>query len=535
MGVVLEVTDRELQRTVAVKLLYSATEPEVNPGSREQSSPTLARFLEESLVTAQLDHPGIAPVFERGFDDAGRAYFTMRVVRGRELGEIFDAARSGADGWNLARAVGVLVKVCQAVAYAHSKGVIHRDLKPSNVMVGEFGEVYVMDWGVAKVVGRPLATASSFAEGAASASNVVSPRSARVDLVAVEVCEKGSLPDSSEVFRTLEGSVVGTPVYMPPEQARGRLEEVDHRSDLYAIGAVLYRLLTGTAPYASPGSRPASAVLERVRREAPQPIRSLSRDAPLELVAICKKAMARDKAARYGSCLDLAEDLQSWLDGRVVGAYRTGPIAELIAWTRRNRATALSGMFALALAVAGLAGMYFLERNAKGRIAAEKDIADEARTTADGGHAEADAARVEAERAVVDLFVTTGLAADERLHRAEAALWFASAALRSPPESHVRWANRLRAKLWSRTIAVPVRAFRSRHPAEEITFDPSGRYLLCRMGPSSQMFDVEREAWSDGCRWKLTPLGVRTERRSSPERRPAPDSSPFRSSSLSST
>ncbi|HZN57638.1 MAG TPA: serine/threonine-protein kinase, partial [Planctomycetota bacterium] len=150
MGIILRVWDRDLNRQIAMKVL-----PPGARGSPAGALPEhLPRFLEEAQVTAQLDHPGIVPVHELGVDANGRLYFTMQLVKGGELKGIFELARAGKDGWNVPRAVGVVVKACQAVAYAHAKGVIHRDLKPANVMVGRFGEVYVMDWGLARVLGR---------------------------------------------------------------------------------------------------------------------------------------------------------------------------------------------------------------------------------------------------------------------------------------------------------------------------------------------------------------------------------------------
>jgi hypothetical protein len=152
MGVIWRVRDRDLSRTLAMKVMAGA------PGRSTVKDPTsrlhLARFIEEAQVTAQLDHPGIVPVHEVGFDLNGQPFFTMKLVKGRDLDEVCRLARADEERWNLPRVVGVLVKACQALAYAHSKGVIHRDLKPANVMVGRFGEVYVMDWGLAKITGR---------------------------------------------------------------------------------------------------------------------------------------------------------------------------------------------------------------------------------------------------------------------------------------------------------------------------------------------------------------------------------------------
>src|SRR5688572_23514901 len=155
MGAILRIHDEILGRDLAMKVILVQDEGSSSAAELSETRPeVLARFLEEAQVTGQLDHPGIVPVHEIGLDDQGRIYFTMRLVAGRVLSEIFLLVRTGEEGWNLTRAVGVLLKVCEATAYAHEKHVIHRDLKPANVMVGRFGEVYVMDWGLAHVATR---------------------------------------------------------------------------------------------------------------------------------------------------------------------------------------------------------------------------------------------------------------------------------------------------------------------------------------------------------------------------------------------
>src|SRR5262249_40564721 len=143
----------DLRRRLAMKVALGSGGAETE-GSMATSPMVVARFLEEAQVTGQLDHPGIVPVHELGIDSQGRLYFTMKLVEGRDLRHVFELVFSGKEGWSVTRALGVLQKACEAVAYAHRKGVIHRDLKPANVMVGSFGEVYVMDWGLARVLGR---------------------------------------------------------------------------------------------------------------------------------------------------------------------------------------------------------------------------------------------------------------------------------------------------------------------------------------------------------------------------------------------
>jgi len=344
MGAILRVWDGDLRRHLAMKVILGKGGAPASGGTPHVEPHQLARFLEEAQVTGQLDHPGIVPVHELGLDGDGRVYFTMKLVKGRDLKHVFDLVFAGKEGWNETRALSVILRACEGMAYAHSKGVIHRDLKPANVMVGNFGEVYVMDWGLARVLGRKdshdIRLAPAFAE---SLSSVKTER--RED--------RGELSDSPIV--TMDGDVVGTPAYMPPEQARGEVERISPRSDVYAVGAMLYHLLARQAPYIPPGARlSARTVLSAVIQGAPTPLTTIRSEIPAELVAIVEKAMSREPERRYADTLALAEDLRAFLEHRVVGAYETGAWAEAKKWVQRNKPLAASLAGAVVLLIAGL-------------------------------------------------------------------------------------------------------------------------------------------------------------------------------------
>jgi eukaryotic-like serine/threonine-protein kinase len=287
----------------------------------------------------QLDHPNIVPVHELGIDADGRVFFTMKLVKGETLRDVFDKVASGDEGWNVTRALSVILRVCEAMAFAHSKGVLHRDIKPANIMVGRFGEVYVMDWGLARVLGQK------------DTHDLRLKPDESLSVVRTERRDKGSsAPDSPLI--TMDGTVVGTPAFMPPEQAEGRLDILGPHSDVYAIGALLYRLLSGLEPYGEPGGRlTGKQVLNRVIAGPPQPLHELAKNVPAELLAIQEKAMAREIADRYPSMTPLADDLRSYLEHRVVSAYETGAIAELKKWIERNKGlAAAAGLLVLVLA-----------------------------------------------------------------------------------------------------------------------------------------------------------------------------------------
>lgn len=339
-GVVLKVWDEKLKRSLAMKVVLGQSEDRPTGDTPRVDGRTLSRFVDEARIASQLNHPSIVPVHELGADETGRAFFTMKLVKGENLSVIFQHVKTGYDGWNQTRALNVLLKVCEAMSFAHEKGVIHRDLKPANIMVGRYGEVHVMDWGLARVMGeknpRDLRV-----QRPANASQVDSIRAG----------DRAGTPNSP--LHTMDGTVIGTPSYMSPEQARND-GEVGSRTDVYAIGAMLYELLAGHPPYVPLGANVSDwAIYQMVLDGPPKSIEAFVPRPPVELAAICERAMHRDASHRYGMTPALANDLRAFLEQRVVLAYEAGTWAETKKWMRRNRTVAMAVACATLAAIAG--------------------------------------------------------------------------------------------------------------------------------------------------------------------------------------
>jgi formylglycine-generating enzyme required for sulfatase activity/tRNA A-37 threonylcarbamoyl transferase component Bud32 len=317
VGEVFVALDEELDREVALKEIQARHAD--NPVNR-------ARFLTEGRVTGALEHPGIVPVYGMGVYPDGRPYYAMRFVKGDSLKDAiatFHAPdRQGAPvaqrSLELRQLLRRFVDVCNAIAYAHSRGVIHRDIKPANVMLGKFGETLVVDWGLAKVSGQG-------------------------DVEATESAMRLS-PDSA---LTQAGRVLGTPAYMSPEQAAGKIEHVGPASDVYSLGATLYCLLTGKPPFTD-GNIPIA--LANVQRGSFKPPRRVNASAPLALEAVCLKAMALVPEDRYPSPRELAEEIEHWLADEPVSAYREPLPSRAGRWVRRHPAM-VAGSAALVFTV----------------------------------------------------------------------------------------------------------------------------------------------------------------------------------------
>ena len=308
MGTVYLAQDIDLGRKVAVKVMNVT----------DSTGSLASRMLREARIVALLEHPSIVPIHDVGSLDDGRVFYAMKLVQGKRLDEFASGASSLAD---LLR---IFQKVCEAVAFAHARGVIHRDLKPENIMVGPFGEVLVMDWGVAKVLGDGRLSSARTGDDEIEVRAIDD-----ADLVATL-----PLAACNQEGDTSGGTVIGTPAYMPPEQAMGKTDLLDQRSDVYALGAILYFLLTGRAPFEftrSPDSRDEAA------RERPPRPRQINQKIARAIEAVSLKAMAERREDRYPSAEQLAGDIVGFLDGQPVSAYRENIFEKAGRWLTKNR------------------------------------------------------------------------------------------------------------------------------------------------------------------------------------------------------
>ncbi|MGL4444475.1 MAG: tetratricopeptide repeat protein, partial [Alsobacter sp.] len=359
MGAVLRGRDVDLGRDLAIKVLLEkyANRPEI-----------ARRFIEEAQIGGQLQHPGVVPVYDIGrFGD--RPYFTMKLVKGHTLAHILGERESRSQ--DRPRHLGIAVKVCETLAYAHAKGVIHRDLKPANIMVGAFGEVQVMDWGLAKV----LAEGGIADEERASRAHR-EPEDGTQIRTARSTGSHGSFGTETEA-----GSLLGTPAYMPPEQATGDIAHLDRRADVFGLGAILCEILTGKPPYVGRSG-------EEVRRKAANgdladaTARLDACGADAELIALTKKCLSPEAIDRPKDAQEVTDGLSAYLNGvqeRLQSAERERAVAEAktVEERRRRRVQlALAGSLLAFTTLGGLSATYFLQQRAeRARVRVEQAAA----------------------------------------------------------------------------------------------------------------------------------------------------------------
>ena len=410
MGAILNCRDLNIRRNVAMKVM-------LNPEQVEE--PQVLRFIEEAQVTGQLEHPGIVPVYELGVDAGENVFYTMKFVRGRTLKDILkgvaDCDAAMVSAFPLVRLLSIFLRVCEAMAYAHHKQVIHRDLKPENIMIGDFGEVYVMDWGLAKVIGRGPSegdtrhsqersdgdggakvlrkdeggeedTQSAGVAGASRArardqagdredpsdpsAGAAAPTSPPAPQVGIDYARDDF---DDEAVNTLDGAVMGTPQYMAPEQARGKVSELDQRADVYALGAILYEILSLQRAVVG---KTVMALLMKVSTGELVPLPTDADPAarphcpngriPDSLAAVAMKALALKPDNRYATVQKLQTEIEAYHGGFATAAEEAGLLRQLGLLIKRHKAEfglAVSAVIILAAVVAGFVMKVNTEKN----------------------------------------------------------------------------------------------------------------------------------------------------------------------------
>lgn len=361
MGAVIEARDKNLDRRIAMKVLRP---------SRRANRDDILRFIAEACVTSQIEHPSIVPVHELAVDASGNVFYTMKLLEGKTLADLLKGIREGDSAiikaYPLSHLLTIFQKVCDAVAFAHSKHVIHRDLKPDNVMIGEYGEVQVMDWGLAKKLG----TSEPGGEWAADAAL--------------------TLPELETMFplRTIVGTIMGTPGYMAPEQASGDLDNINERSDIYSLGAILYDILTLQPPVEgkkltevltrikSGAILPPTEVSTRRARDARQPateaearkelgaLRHLPDGRiPASLSAVAMKALSLKPHERYRNVREFQREIEAYQNGFATGAEEAGVWRQAVLFVRRNRGASLATGVALVVLIVVVAAAWRINFN----------------------------------------------------------------------------------------------------------------------------------------------------------------------------
>jgi serine/threonine protein kinase/pSer/pThr/pTyr-binding forkhead associated (FHA) protein len=329
MGAVLQTRESATRRIVAMKVML-----------RTDDAKATLRFIEEAQVTAQLEHPNIVPVHDLGVDEYGQPFYTMKLVSGIDLKKVLDLLKSRVPESVAKYPLGALLtlfqKIGDALAFAHSRGVIHRDLKPANIMLGRYGEVMVMDWGLAKIIGQETS----------ATENEILNQATTVD---------GARRDEKDVFATLDGSVMGTAHYMSPEQARGEIDTLDTRSDIFTLGIILYELSTLERPFTG---RTVAEIISRISEvkfippadrvrnllRAERPLHLPDGEVPAGLDAIIRKALALDKAARYSNVTALQSDLAAYQNGFVTSAESKSAWKQFRLLIKRHKAASFGAV-----------------------------------------------------------------------------------------------------------------------------------------------------------------------------------------------
>jgi len=364
MGAILSAKDLNIRRNVAMKVLLEPS---------QASKAKVQRFIHEAQITGQLEHPSIVPLHDLGTDAEGKVFYTMKYVEGDTLKDILqkikDADKKAIKDFPLSRLLNIFMRVCDAIAFAHSKNVIHRDLKPDNIMIGEYGEVLVLDWGLAKVLSdqdKELPKRQESKELPEGIHEIVD--SIRMD--------------TDQVMKTMDGDIMGTPGYMAPEQAKGEIDDLNERTDIYALGAILYTILTLRPPLE--GNNVNQLLLKTVSGEIKKPttynqgkvelVHCPASRIPDALSAVAMRALATEQSGRYPSVEDLQKDIEAYQGGFLTSVEDAGIGKQIKLFIKRNKVASVAALL-IGVLLVGSSVINYVQRN---EAVAQRDRADRA-------------------------------------------------------------------------------------------------------------------------------------------------------------
>jgi serine/threonine-protein kinase len=333
LGQILLARDEQLERTVALK--------EMLPGPAQHTQHR-ERFYQEAALTSLVEHPGVVPVYDMGVSPEGKPFYTMKLIKGRTFADALDDYFDHPSRTKFRELLTRYVAVCQTMAFAHSRGVIHRDLKPANIMLGEFGETLVVDWGLAKHL--PGSTPQTIPETPPSQTHALTG-----EQVSSTSPTQALTSARNQPALTAEGDLLGTLGYMSPEQAQGELDKLGPATDIYSLGVILYEMVTGQRPFRGN----AAEILQMLLTETPPRPSRVRSGVPRPLEAVCLKALAFLPGDRYPTAMALAADVERWLNDEPVSVLAEPLTARLGRWARRHRTAVLAGLALLLMALLG--------------------------------------------------------------------------------------------------------------------------------------------------------------------------------------